>query len=332
MTKNPFVPEFGVPLKVEPMRVRRTYSGGTGIDRWHNEAGRFGLERPEEWLASVTPAINPGFAKEEGEGLSRVEWQGKSLVLKDLLTQFPQEMLGDEHWKNLGEELGILAKMIDSAERLSIQVHPDKAFSRKYFHSDYGKTECWYILQTCEVQGQKPYLLMGFRPGVTRERWQHCYEIQDIRGMIDCMHKVTPKAGEVWLIDGGFPHAIGPGCCLIELQEPTDYTLRTEKTRSDGSLLPEQLIHQGAGEEGLMECFHYDTLEEEQLRRLHCLKPECRACRDGSVWKKLVGVPYTQCFSMVSVQVKERVDLPSNGGFQVAVVVKGEGRILSRGG
>lgn len=81
-----------------------------------------------------------------------------------------------------------------------------------------------------------------------------------------------------------------------------------------------------------MECFHYDTLEEEQLRRLHCLKPECRACRDGSVWKKLVGVPYTQCFSMVSVQVKERVDLPSNGGFQVAVVVKGEGRILSRGG
>ena len=76
MTKNPFVPEFGVPLKVEPMRVRRTYSGGTGIDRWHNEAGRFGLERPEEWLASVTPAINPGFAKEEGEGLSRVEWQG----------------------------------------------------------------------------------------------------------------------------------------------------------------------------------------------------------------------------------------------------------------
>ena len=79
MTKNPFVPEFGVPLKVEPMRVRRTYSGGTGIDRWHNEAGRFGLERPEEWLASVTPAINPGFAKEEGEGLSRVEWQGKEL-------------------------------------------------------------------------------------------------------------------------------------------------------------------------------------------------------------------------------------------------------------
>ena len=95
--------------------------------------------------------------------------------------------------------------MIDSAERLSIQVHPDKEFSRKYFHSDYGKTECWYILQTREVQGQEPYLLMGFRPGVTRERWQHCYETQDIRDMINCMHKVTPKAGEVWLIDGDFP-------------------------------------------------------------------------------------------------------------------------------
>ena len=55
--KEPICPGIWRSAEGEPMRVRRTYSGGTGIDRWHNEAGRFGLERPEEWLASVTPLL-----------------------------------------------------------------------------------------------------------------------------------------------------------------------------------------------------------------------------------------------------------------------------------
>ena len=323
--------DFGRPLPVEPMRVRRTYSGGAKIDGWHGEIGRYGCTRPEEWIASITGAINPGFPEEPDEGLSRVKWNGQERLLRDLIDENPEPMLGTEHCAAFGKNLGILAKMIDSAERLSIQVHPDKAFSQRWFHSKYGKTECWYILDVHEVEGQKPYLLMGFMPGVTKEKWRHLYETQDIAGMIGSMHIVTPKRGEVWLIEGGLPHAIGPGCCLIELQEPTDYTLRTERRRSDGSHLPEQLIHQGAGDEGLLECFHYDGVGESQLRAQHCISPEMLFDEIAGTWRKLIGEPETTCFSMASANIQTALHFVADG-FSVAVVIKGNGRIFSSGG
>lgn len=319
--------EFLIPLKVNPMRVRRTYSGGLGIDLWHDQRGCFGNSRPEEWLASVTKAINPGFPEETGEGLSRVFWNGKTVLLKELIELYPRQMLGERHLREVGNTLGILAKMIDSAERLSIQVHPDKAFSRKWFYSEYGKTECWYILAASEAGGEQPYLLIGFRPEVTQARWRQLYERQDIEGMIGCMHKITPRKGEVWLIKGGLPHAIGPGCFLLELQEPTDYTMRTEKTRSDGSLLPELLIHQGAGDEGLLQCFHYDNVTEEQLRQKCCILPQTKKLSDAGEWTKLVGKEQTPCFSMAAAVVNTALHFPAAEGFAIAVVLRGSGSV-----
>lgn len=323
---------FDLPIRVDPMRVRRTYCGGAGIDRWHGREDAFSGRRPEEWLASVTPAVNPGFPEEREEGLSRVQWQGRTWLLRDLIAAFPKQMLGEAHLAASGQNPGILAKMIDSAERLSIQVHPDKEFSRRYFQSEYGKTECWYILQTAPVNGQDPCLYMGFCPGVTQESWRRLYETQDIPGMLKSMHRITPGPGEVWLIEGGVPHAIGPGCCLIELQEPTDYTLRTERTRSDGSLLPERLIHQGAGEEGLMECFHYEPMTEAELRQRYCLTPQTRQFSDGSVWQKLAGEPRTGCFSMTTARVKRELAFPAEPGFAVAVVLEGSGAFRTAAG
>lgn len=320
---------FDQPIRVEPMRVRRTYHGGANIDLWHNQQIDRTGQRPEEWLASVTPAVNPGFPEEREEGLSQVWWQGNRCLLRDLIAAFPQEMLGQDHLVAVGQNPGILAKMVDSAERLSIQVHPDKAFSRQYFQSEYGKTECWYILRTTPVGDQKPCLYMGFRPGVTKERWQRLYEIQDIQGMLDCMHCITPHPGDVWLIEGGVPHAIGPGCCLIELQEPTDYTLRTEKKGTDGRLLPEQLIHQGAGEKGLLECFHYEGLEEKELWYRYRMTPQTRRLPDGGIWQKLVGPPRTDCFSMATIWVEKKSSFPPGNHFSVAVVLDGTGSLCT---
>ncbi len=65
--------------------------------------------------------------------------------------------------------------------------------------------------------------------------------------MLDSLHKVPLTEGEVLLIEGGVPHAIGSGCFLIEIQEPTDYTLRVERTTVRGETLPDTACHQGAG-------------------------------------------------------------------------------------
>lgn len=56
------------------------------------------------------------------------------------------------------QKMRILVKILDSAVRLPAQAHPDKIFSRKYFNSEYGKTESWIVLGT--RPGQKSILVL----------------------------------------------------------------------------------------------------------------------------------------------------------------------------
>lgn len=320
------------PLLLEPMRVRRTYRGGSELDRWHGAAQPQESGRPEEWLASMTAAVNPGFPAVENEGLSAAVINGKRALLRDLAERNPEGMLGRAHAARYGAQPGVLAKIIDSAERLTIQVHPDKAFARKYFHSEYGKTECWHILSTRTIDGQPPCLLMGFRPGVTRAMWEDVCRRQDIPAMLDCLHRVAPRPGDTWLIRGGLPHAIGPGCTLVEIQEPTDYTLRSERAQMDGAPIPDALIHQGLGEKALMECFHYDGVDLAGLEASCRLTPETVDCAGGNRWQLLVGPSDTPCFAMERLEVNAPMKLSGQGRFSVLAVLEGSGVLSWEGG
>lgn len=81
------------------------------------------------------------------------------------------------------------------------------------------RTEAWYIIDGREIDGEPPYILFGFKSGITREKWEKMFREQDIQGMIDSMHKFNINPGQVFLIETGIPHAIGSGCFLIEIQE-----------------------------------------------------------------------------------------------------------------
>lgn len=323
---------WGMPLPLEPVRVRRTYRGGKALDRWHGITNGVDNDQPEEWLASVTEARNPGFSPIENEGLSQVFLDGKWYFLRELVKREPENMLGSAHVSRFGTEPGVLAKIIDSAERLSIQVHPDKQFAKERFHSDYGKTECWHILGTRVIDGQEPFLLMGFRPGVTREKWEALYRGQDILGMVNSLNRIVPQPGQTFLIRGGMPHAIGPGCLLVEIQEPTDYTLRSERTKADGSPIPEALIHQGLGEQALMECFHYETMEESALLSSVCPEEKMKRYPAGSCWRLLVGPKDTACFAMERVEVREPLSFAQGESFSYLVILEGKGTLRYSGG
>lgn len=43
----------------------------------------------------------------------------------------------------------MLVKLIDSRDWLSVQVHPNDKYSAG-MNNDYGKTECWYIIDADE--------------------------------------------------------------------------------------------------------------------------------------------------------------------------------------
>ena len=311
-------------LKMKENRVWRLYLGGKLLDELHGRAGADG-RFPEDWLGSVVEAINPDRpGKPAQEGLSEaVLPDGGAALLRDLIAGAPVGMLGRAHCEALGANFGVLTKFLDSAERLPIQVHPSRADAKRLFHSDYGKTEAWYILAGRAVGGEEPYILMGFREDVTPALLRALFDAQDIEGMAALMHKIPVQPGEVYLIEGGTPHAIGPGCLLLEVQEPTDYTISLETHDMAGGEVPEQLIHQGLGFGRMFECFDYRKQSIEELLASYRLAPALL----GEGYEELISYARTRCFGLRRRRVNGEVSVGSIGRAYTLAVTKGGGAV-----
>ena len=136
-------------------------------------------------------------------------------TLPAFLEKFPQAL--GEHGK-LFRELPILVKLIDAERDLSIQVHPDDAFSRKH-EGQLGKTEMWYVLHA----EPGATLVYGFAHTVTPELVRHAIETDTL---LPHLQTVPVHAGDVFLIEPGTIHAIGGGILLAEVQENSNVTYR----------------------------------------------------------------------------------------------------------
>lgn len=316
------------PLKQLHNRVWRTYEGGALIDQWNNANEEIDNDKPEEWIMSTITAR--GKNRPEDEGLSRIETQEGTFALKDLIESNKELYLG----KRLADQYGttgVLIKMLDSKERLTIQVHPDKQYAKTIFNSEFGKTESWYVLNTREIDGEKPVVYMGFKKYVSKELWKSHFDEQNIAGMLDCLHKIEVKSGDAFMIYGGVPHAIGAGCFLMEVQEPTDYTMRTEKITPNGLKIAPEGIHQGVGEETMLDCFHYDTYTEEEALENWKITPEVISKSAESTYRTLFNEKHTNCFGLNELLLNGQYTVMGNGSFFVAVIYSGEGIIECNG-
>lgn len=119
---------------------------------------------------------------------------------------------------HIKEELPILNKIIKANDTLSVQVHPDDEFSRKY-ENDNGKTECWYILEAKE----NSTLVCGIKDGHTKQSLAEVIEKGDIENHLE---KISVKPGDMIYIPSGTVHAIEGGLKLIEVQQSSDVTYR----------------------------------------------------------------------------------------------------------
>ena len=249
--------------KLQTNRVRRSYLGGARIDSFCNvnpqlstadpqlltpnsqlptlNSPRGAQPRPEDWLASTTQAFN-GTLEVEGEGLGRLE-DGR--LVRDAVGALP-----------------ILVKLLDSDERLVVQAHPTVPCARRLFNSPVGKTECWYFLP-----GTAPdaCVYLGFKPGMTREAWEKAVMSPSSAGDITSfLHRIPVAPGDFVFVDGGVPHAIGGGCFMIELQEPSDLMVVAERFTPSGRRIPDAKMHGGVGWEKMFEVYEYEgrTYEE----------------------------------------------------------------------
>ena len=267
------------PLLQTENRVWRTYRGGWLIEEFLGKTNPSDSFYPEDWISSFVEAKNKNY--KPGEGISRVIVNGCEMPITDAVDESD---FGEGRWDS-----GVLVKLLHAGERLGIQTHPTPEFSRKYFGVGYGKTECWHILDA----DADACVYIGFKEGITRDKWEALFNAQDIEGMLGVLHRFDVKKGDTVLVRAGTPHAIGAGCFLLEIQEPTDYTMRVEKITVAGDALTPMQIHYGLGEAALLDCFIYEGLSEKEAREKYFLSQK----NDGDI-EKLVTYYDTPCFAL----------------------------------
>lgn len=270
-------------------RVFRVYRGGKLFHDFLGDAPEDGNE-PEEWICSAVHAINPGHT-DPLEGVSLRQEDG--MPFDELLSRNPAEYLGARR------DLGVLVKFLDSAIRLPMQVHPTRAFSRENFHSPYGKAEAWLILAT------RPgaCIYFGFREETTQAELAAAVEQseQEPEVMTRFANCVPVRTGDVFFVSAGVIHAIGAGCLILEVQEPTDFTIQPEY-RCGEYHLNAQEMYLGLSRDTALSCFDYSRfgpgVVEAGRKRPRLLK------EDGQVRvEALIGPEDTECFSMTRYSV-----------------------------
>ena len=293
-------------LKFTDNRVRRSYSASGIINEYSN---KMPLNYPEDWIASVVEAFNPNFDKIENEGLSILE---SGEIFKDYIEKNPRA-LGNK------KDISILVKFLDAGERLVIQCHPTDEFANKFFNSTYGKTECWYMVDTKE----DACVYLGFNESATREKWENAFLKQDKQLMLSMLHKFSVKKGDCIMVKCGVPHAIGAGCFMVELQQPTDLMVIPERTNESGVILDERKLHGGLGFEKMFDCFEYNVSSSENIRERYFVNHEKRVNEVISV----IDSKNTDKFGLDVVYIQKEFELSCKDNYSVFVVVDGSGII-----
>jgi mannose-6-phosphate isomerase len=126
------------------------------------------------------------------------------------------------------ERFPLLIKLIDSKERLSVQVHPDE-IAAKAAGSE-AKAEMWYVLDA----DPGAEVFVGFKPGVNESRFREALATGKVG---DLLKQVSVHQGDVIYIPGGCVHTIGAGGLILEVQQNSDTTYRVfdwDRVGTDG--------------------------------------------------------------------------------------------------
>ncbi len=193
--------DLSEPLRFVPVYKKLVW-GGRRMETWRRDLppGPIG----ESWDLSDHP---------DGQSLvASGPLSGKSLA--DLLATTPDDLVGPGFG---GRTFPLLIKLIDAADRLSLQVHPDDAIARRLGLADRGKTECWRLL----ADGGSVY--QGTRPGIDRTAFERALGDGTVAATLN---RYEARAGDFFFLEARTVHALGKGCLLYEIQQTSNLTFR----------------------------------------------------------------------------------------------------------
>lgn len=199
------------PIRLEPITKTALWGGRRLKEQYRIPSVHENVS--EAWVLSLRPGDENIIANGEAKGLS----------LSAYLDAIEE--------RSAGAHFPLLVKLIDAADKLSVQVHPDDA----YAHAngvDSGKTEMWVVVDA--EPGAS--LISGLKDGVSAEDFRSAVENGALASV---MREVPVKAGDVFYIPAGQLHAIGAGILIAEIQQNSDTTYRVydyERRGADGKL------------------------------------------------------------------------------------------------
>jgi mannose-6-phosphate isomerase len=205
------------PIRLPANQPPQFYRGGDAIAQLRGDEGDRGEFGPEDWVASTTTLFG-----QDHRGLTRLtdgRW------LRDAVHDDPQGWLGAAHVDAFACSTGLLVKLLDAGQRLPVHFHPSDSFARRHFDSHLGKTEAWIVVGT---SGDNPRVHAGFSKTQSERVVSEWVREQDSPAMLDALNTVPVRPGDTVHIPAGLPHAIGAGVFVVELQQPTDFSLTME--------------------------------------------------------------------------------------------------------
>jgi mannose-6-phosphate isomerase len=146
-------------------------------------------------------------------------FQGKTLA--EVSAELGSDLIGTLAFERYGSSFPLLAKFIDAADKLSIQVHPDDTYahSREAESGFHGKAEAWLILDAAPGAS----IIWGFKDELTPEEVKAAAEAERLEPHLNA---VPVKPGDVIYNPAGTVHALNAGIFLFEIQQASDLTYR----------------------------------------------------------------------------------------------------------
>ena len=191
------------PLKLSPIQKSPIWSGKKLAAEWNK--GDQKAPVGESWELSV----RDGDESIVENGALR----GRSL--RSVIDEYGEKIVGS---LSPHEPFPLLVKLIDAGDDLSVQVHPNNDYAKK-FENSLGKSEMWYVLDA--EDGAE--IICGLK------HHANLCEIEEaIRSntLLDLMRSIKVRRGECYYIPAGLPHAIGRGVLVAEIQQNCDLTYR----------------------------------------------------------------------------------------------------------
>ncbi|MBF2751677.1 MULTISPECIES: type I phosphomannose isomerase catalytic subunit [Staphylococcus] len=189
-----------MPLFLKPIFHEKIWGG--------SRLKEFGYDLPSDYIGEVW-------------GIS-AHPNGKCEILNEPYRGQTLDQVWDEHRELFGDfpsqEFPLMTKIVDARESLSVHVHPDDAYAYENENGQYGKSECWYIIDA-EEDAEIIY-------GLNTQSKETAIDKIDEADYDSLFNKVKVKAGEFYFIPAGTIHSIGAGVLVYETMQSSDVTYR----------------------------------------------------------------------------------------------------------